>query len=311
MADARERVLITGASSGIGLATAEAFGRRKARVALLARRREGLTLAAKAVSDAGGQPLTAAVDVADREQTVRGVTAAVEQMGGLDVAVVGAGAASYGLFTETSEEDFDETLAVTLAGAIDTIRICLPALEDSGGTLVVIGSVASKVPLPLLAGYSAAKSGLEGFVAALRVELRSAGSAVSLSVVRPGPVDTPFWENVAAQEGRLPPDIPLVYEAGDVAAAIVGCVGREGKIVTVGGAMVLIEGVHALARSLSEAALSLIARTARSSGSPGPGKRAIAEPSGAGRTSAGLLSRPSVAVIIGSGLRSIRRMAGR
>lgn len=303
-----ERVLITGASSGIGLATAAAFARRGARVAMLARSGDGLARGASLVRSAGGEPLTSQADVTDRFALESAVERSSASLGGLDVAVVNAGAAAYGAFAATSADDFDRTLAVTLGGAANTVRCVLPHLERSGGSLVVVGSLADTIPLPLMSAYTAAKHGLRGFVDALGIELRSQGSPVSLSLVSPGPVDTPFWDNVATQEGRLPPRIPGAYFPEDVALAIVRCASADRRAgQTVGGAMLLAGTLHSLLNPLSERVLARVARWARTAGEPGPGGRAIERAAGAGRLRSGLVSRPSLAV---RGLAALERVTG-
>lgn len=291
------RVLVTGASSGIGMATAIEFGRDGASVALLARSRDGLDRAAEAVREAGGTAVVSPADVTDRIALEAAVERAAAELGGLDVAVVNAAAAAYGAFTETAADDFERTLAVTLGGAVDTIRLVLPHLEDSGGSLIVVGSVADTLPLPLLSAYTAAKHGLRGFTDALQIELRSQGSEVSVALVSPGPVDTPFWDNVATQEGRLPPRIPGAYPPEDVARAVLRCVRRRRSGgITVGGAMVAIGVLHSLLNPLSERILAGFAAWARTAGEPGPGARAIDRAAGTGELHTGLASRPSFVI---------------
>ena len=290
-----ERVLITGASSGIGLATSIEFADRGARIALIARDLSGLQSSADQVRAGGGDPLVTPASVTDRVALEVAVERAAAAFGGLDVAVINAAATAYGPFTETNEDDFDRTLAVTLRGAIDTIRLVLPHLERSGGSLVVVGSVADKIPLPLMSAYTAAKHGLRGFIDALQIELRSQGSSVSIALVSPGPVDTPFWDNVATQEGYLPPRMPGAYPPEDVAKAVVRCVERRSSGgTTVGGAMVIIGALHSLLNPISERILSRFAAWARTAGEQGPGTRAIEVPAGKGALRTGLASRPSL-----------------
>ena len=290
-------MLITGASSGIGMASAIEFGRRGAQVALLARGRPGLDRAAEAVETAGGTGLTIPADVTDRVELERAIGLARDAFEGLDVVVVNAGPAAVGAFTETDPDDFDRTIAVTLRGAVDTIRLTLEHLERSGGALVVVGSVADKIPLPLLAAYTAAKQGLRGFVDALQIELRSPRSEVSVALVSPGPVDTPFWDNVATQEGHLPPRLPGAYRPEDVARAIVRCAERRQIAgVTVGGAMVLTGVAHSLLNPLGDRVLARFASWARTAGARGRGRRAIRQPSGSGELHTGLASRRSLLV---------------
>jgi NAD(P)-dependent dehydrogenase (short-subunit alcohol dehydrogenase family) len=287
-------VLVTGASSGIGLATAVEFAGEGSRVALLARSTEGLRRAADAVAEAGGSPLVVPADVTDRGSLSAAIDRTAGDFGGLDVVVVNAGAAAYGAFSETDPDDFDRTLDVTLRGAVDTARAALPHLEATGGALLVVGSVADKIPLPLMSAYTAAKHGLRGFVDALTLELRGEGSSVSVSLVSPGPVDTPFWDNVAAQEGHLPPSIPLAYDPVDVGKAVAECARRRRAGLTVGGSMVVVGAVHSVLNPLSSFALSRLGRWARRAGKPGDGRRAIQRPAGRGELRAGLSTRPSL-----------------
>ncbi|MCD6014494.1 MAG: family NAD(P)-dependent oxidoreductase [Solirubrobacterales bacterium] len=288
-------MLITGASSGIGMATAIEFAERGACVALVARSEHGLDRCSAAVRDAGGEPIVCPADVTDRAAVQAAIDRATAAMGGLDVVVVNAGAAAFGAFTQTAADDFDRTIDATLRGAVDTIREALPHLERTQGSLVVVGSVADAIPLPLMSAYTAAKHGLRGFVDALGIEMRSQDSRVALSLISPGPVDTPFWDNVATQEGHLPPRLPGAYPPEDVAKAIVSCVDRHRSGgMTVGGLMVLAGTVHSLLNPLSERLLAHFAGWARTAGQPGPGARAIHEPAGRGELRTGLASRPSL-----------------
>jgi short-subunit dehydrogenase len=295
------------------MATAIAFAEPGVRLSLLARSPKGLERAARAVEEAGGSALSVVADVRERTALEAGVERAVAAQGPLDVAVVNAGAAAYGSFADTDPEDFDRTVETTLLGAANTVRLVLPHLEDSGGALVVVGSVAGQIPLPMLAAYTAAKHGLRGFVDVLQVELRERGSRVSVSLVSPGPVDTPFWRNVATQDGRLPPDIPGAYPPEDVARAIVDCARNRRRGRTVGGLMVAAELAHSTLRPLSDRALAALAHWARTSGEPGPGGRAIHSAAGAGVLRAGLpAGRPSALIRLFDGAgQAARRLAGR
>jgi NAD(P)-dependent dehydrogenase (short-subunit alcohol dehydrogenase family) len=290
------RALVTGASSGIGAATAHRLAREGADVALLARGEAGLRAVAERVEDAGARAVVVPADVADRAALEQAVERAARDLGGLDVVVVAAAAGAFGRFDELPPEDFDRCVEITLGGAVDTIRAALPHLERSGGTLVVVGSAADTIALALLSPYVAAKAGLDHFVKSLRAELRASGSAVSLSVVRPGAVDSPFWRHLTNPAGLTPPEIPPLtsYSPDAVARAIVACAERPRASVTVGGSTLLLQAVNAVARPVTEAAMTLVGRIARPRASPDPAPDALWEPSGDGTVDGGLRGRPSL-----------------
>jgi NAD(P)-dependent dehydrogenase (short-subunit alcohol dehydrogenase family) len=287
---------VTGASSGIGAATAQLLAREGADVALLARSEEGLSVVARRVQDEGARALTVAADVADREALERAVEHAAQRLGGLDVVVVSAAAAAFGTFRDMPIEDFDRCIAVAFGGAVDTIRAVLPHLERSAGRLVVIGSGADVVPLPLLSPYVAAKHALGGFLRVLDAELRATSSAVTVSEVRPGAVDTPFLRNLTHPDGVTPPLIPplVSYRTEPVARAAVACAISPRRSITVGGAMLVLQLVNALARPLLDRGVTRIARYWLDRLTTDPAPNALWEPSGNGNLSGGQKGRPSV-----------------
>jgi short-subunit dehydrogenase len=275
------RVLITGASSGIGAETARRLARRGDDVVLVARGREGLDKVAKAIRDQGGFAVVETADVTDRDEITRAVDRAAEQLGGLDAVVVNAGAAAYGLFKDTSPEDVERTLAVTFTGAVNTVRAALPHLERTNGTLVATGSVAGKYPQPLLATYSAAKHALRGFIESLRLELRATGSKARVGLVHPGPVDTPFWTNVTPAT-VMPPEFPpqATYSPEQIAKALIRAIDQPSPEHVVGIAM---KAIALVPRPLRDLAMTRIVRTALNHpGDDEPG-RAIHEPAGKGQ----------------------------
>lgn len=280
---AGERVLITGASSGIGLATALAYGRRGARVGLLARGAEGLERAAVMVADAGGRPLVVPADVTDRNGLEAAVAGAIEGLGGVDVAVSAAAALYYGRFSETPAEDFERTIATTLGGAVDFSRTVLPGLAESSGSLVIVGSIVSRMPLPLFAGYVTAKHGLRGFADSLRVELAEEGSPVSVSLVSPGPIDTPLWSNLSSRTGALPASFPGANVPEDVAAAVVSCASSGRRGTTVGGASVALQALSVVAQPLAERLMRALASYSLHHPRTGGDARPFDEPTGKGR----------------------------
>lgn len=291
---AGRRALVTGASSGIGAATARLLAREGADVALLARG-DGLRDVAARVRSEGAQAIELRADVGERAGLEVAIAEAVTRLGGLDIAVVAAAAGAFGRFEEIPPEDFDRCVRVTFGGAVDTIRAVLPHLERSAGTLVVVGSAADTIDLPLLSPYVAAKHALDGFLGSLRAELRATGSSVTVSVVRPGAVDTPFWRHLT-HPGRLsPPQLPQLtaYSTASVAEAVAACAVAPRRSVTVGGATVLLELAQVVARPALERAMALVARAARAHAAPDDAPQGLWEPSGDGSIGGGLRGRRS------------------
>ena len=291
-----QRALVTGASSGIGAATAQLLAREGADVALLARGETGLLRVAARVQEEGRQALVLRADVADRGALEASIAEAIRQLGGLDVVVVAAAVGAFGRFDEIPPEDFDRCVRVSLGGAVDTIRAVLPELERTAGRLVVVGSAVDAIELPLLSPYVAAKHGLHGFLNSLRADLRSVGSAVVVSEVRPGAVDTPFWLHLTHRAGLVPPAIPplTTYTAESVARAVVACAIAPRRAVTVGGSTLLLSFAERHARPLMERALALAGRLARARAHTDPAPHGLWEPSGEGKLGGSLHGRPSM-----------------
>jgi short-subunit dehydrogenase len=291
-----QRALVTGASSGIGAATAQLLAREGADVALLARGETGLLRVAARVQEEGGQALVLRADVADRPALEASIAEAIRQLGGLDVVVVAAAAGAFGRFDEIPPQDFDRCVRVTLGGAVDTIRAVLPELERTAGRLVVVGSAVDEIELPLLSPYVAAKNGLHGFLNSLRADLRSKGSQVSVAEVRPGAVDTPFWLHLTHRAGLMPPRIPALttYTAASVARAVVACAIAPRRSVTVGGSTLVLSFAERHARPLMERALAVAGRFARARAKPDDTASGLWEPSGEGMLDGHLHGRPSL-----------------
>lgn len=234
---AGQRVLVTGGSSGIGLAVAEALAQEGAEVALLARNELGLAAAKRKLAEYGAEAVTITADVSDREALGAAVEEAVAQLGGLDVLVTSAASLAFGRFTETDPEDFEATVETVLGGTVNTIREALPHLERSRGAIVAVGSIAGRMPLPGMSAYTASKHGLAGFLDTIRIELEEGGSSVTLSLVNPGAVDTPLWDNLESSTGLLPPEppFPAVYSPESVAEAVLTVIRHPRDELTAGG----------------------------------------------------------------------------
>jgi NAD(P)-dependent dehydrogenase (short-subunit alcohol dehydrogenase family)/uncharacterized protein YndB with AHSA1/START domain len=308
---AGRKALITGGSSGIGLATAELLAAEGARVTLLARGEEGLRAAEERLRLGGAEEVwTVAADVTDRDALSAAVGRASSEMGGLDLLVCSAAAIAFGRFAEVSPGDFDATIETVFGGTIEAIRLALPELERNGGSIVVVGSIAGRMPLPTLSAYTAAKHAVRGFVEALRIELAEAGSPVAVSLVSPGPIDTPLWSNLESASGLLPPVPPDLYSPGEVAEAIAAVVQRPRAETIVGGLAALQVAAYENLRRPTEWALKGLARLALGGGDRPAGVGALRGPSGGGRTEGGFGGRASLAVAARGALERARRAVG-
>ena len=282
------RVLITGASSGIGAAAAEAFAAEGAHVALLARSREGLEAVAARIRGGGSPAHVVVADVSDRAQVEAGVQAATAALGGLDVLVLNAAAMVFGRFWEVDADAFDRTIAISFGGAVDTTRAALPHLvADGGGAIVATGSIMARVPLPTFSSYTAAKHALRGFLNTLRIELRAAGIPVNVSMVHPGAVDSPLWDHVSTRTGHLPRRPPDHYAPEAIAAALVACAISGRKEFTVGGEGRAIEVLHTFARPVAERVLEVVDRFYRSGRRPPPATGLLEGATGTGAVCGG------------------------
>jgi short-subunit dehydrogenase len=289
-----KRVIITGASSGIGLSAAREFAREGADVALLARSEQGLEYAAAQVREHGGTAHVIPVDLIDREAAEHAVAEAIDRLDGLDVLVTNAAASAYGSFKDLPAEDFDRSVQATFNSAVYVIRAALDELEASGGVIVANVSTAARTGIPDQSPYSAAKHALRGFLSALRVELRSQQSPVSVAMVHPSPIDTPFWRHATSAIGVQPKPLRSTYAPDVVAAALVEAAVNPRAEVTVGASGLLMNLLSAVARPLSDAALATYGILGQRSDEPAAQPGSVHEASGHGQETGGYGGRGSV-----------------
>jgi NAD(P)-dependent dehydrogenase (short-subunit alcohol dehydrogenase family) len=283
-----KRVLITGASSGIGAAAAQAFAVEGAHLALLARSRPGLEAVAARARSEGADAHVIVADVADRARVEAAVDEAATALGGLDIVVLNAAAMVFGRFWEVDAEAFDRTMDISFRGAVDTTRAALPHLRaGAGGSIVATGSIMARVPLPTFSSYTASKHALRGFLNTLRVELRSAGIPVMVSMVHPGAVDSPLWDHVSTRTGHLPSRPPDHYSPETIADALVTCAITGRKEFTVGGQGRSLELLHAFARPVAERLLVGVDRFYRAGRRPPPATGLIEGATGTGAVGGG------------------------
>ncbi len=196
------RILITGASQGIGRALAEAAARRGARVLAAARSAELLDELARHVHSSGGILETVVADVTDPEGRKAMVEAAQQHFHGLDVLINNAGIGATGHFAEAGPERLRQIMEVNFFGVTEMTRVCLPLLmQGKTPAIVNISSIAAKRGIPARSEYSASKFAVDGFSQALRAEMVRFG--IDVLVVNPGLTQTNFSKNMIEQKARV------------------------------------------------------------------------------------------------------------
>ncbi len=180
--------LVTGASSGIGRATAVAFGREGVRVALVARSRERLEETARRVREEGGEALVLPTDVTVPEQAEKAVQATVEHWGGIDVLVNAAGIIASGTIENTTLEEWDQMFNINTRAVFYLMHLCVPYLVQRKGNIVNVSSVTGLRAFPNVLAYCASKAAVDHLTRAAALELAPKG--VRVNAVNPGVVVT-------------------------------------------------------------------------------------------------------------------------
>jgi short-subunit dehydrogenase len=189
-------IVITGASSGIGLATALMAAERGAKVVLSARSDEVLDDVVRDIAQRGGQAFAVHADVRDATQLEALAAAASAHFGRIDTWVNNAGVAIYGRLDEVADEDSRKLFDTNFWGVVYGSRVALRYLKKSGGALINVGSEVSDAFVPLLGMYSASKHAVKGYTDALRVEIQDVDKAeVAITLIQPTATDTPFAEH--------------------------------------------------------------------------------------------------------------------
>ncbi|MEU5201560.1 SDR family oxidoreductase [Streptomyces pseudogriseolus] len=217
----RQTVVVTGASAGIGRATATMFAARGARVALLARGRAGLDAAAADVRAAGGQALPLVTDMAEWEQVEDAARRVEEEFGPVDVWVNNAFTAAFGKFTDVPPEEFLQATRSTYLGYVHGTRAALERMvpRDSGA-VVQVGSALAYRGIPLQSAYCGAKHAIQGFTESVRCELLHDKSRVRVTMVQMPAVNTPQFTWLRTHLPRHAQPVPPIYQPEMAARAV-------------------------------------------------------------------------------------------
>ena len=223
-------VVITGASSGVGLCTARLAAARGARVVLVARSGDVLYQAARDIDAAGGRSIAVPADVASREQLEAAAQEAVQAFGRIDTWINNAGVSIYGRLDTVTEDDSQRLFATNFWGVVNGSLVALPYLEKQGGALINVGSAAAEAPWPLQGMYACSKLAVQSFTDTLRVEVEEIDrSPVRITLIQPSAVNTPHAEHAANYLGRRPMRPTAMLDPIDVADAVLRAATEGGR----------------------------------------------------------------------------------
>lgn len=239
-----QTIVITGASSGIGLVTARMAAQRGARLVLAARAEDALRRLTEEIRAAGGEAIYVVADVGSEQEVNRIAVAAKQHFGGFDTWINNAGVSIYGNLLDISNEDHRRLFETNFWGVVYGSQVAARHLRGRGGAIINVGSTLSDRAIPVQGMYSASKHAVKGFTDALRMELEAEGAPVSVTLIKPSGIDTPYTQH-AKNYMESEPTVPApVYAPDTVAETILHCceqpvrdlfVGAGGKALSASG----------------------------------------------------------------------------
>jgi short-subunit dehydrogenase len=275
-------IVITGASSGIGLATARLAAKKGAKVVVAARSGDALRELANEIDVQGGRAAPVTADVRNQEDVREIARVAISEFGGFDTWINDAGVSIYGRLTEIPVEEMRELFETNFWGEVYGSLEAVDHLRDKGGALINIGSTVSDRAIPLQGIYSASKHAIKGFTTALRMELEKDDVPISVTLVKPGSINTPFTHHAENEMDAEPSIPPPVYDPSVAAEAILHCAETPVRDIFVGGGgkALSVFGYHA-PRLTDKAMEAFVFAASKRRIPPLPGDRnGLVEPTG-------------------------------
>lgn len=228
-------LVITGATSGVGLVTARMAARAGARVFMIARNAEALTRVCEEIWAVGADAAWAVADVGDPDQVRAAAQEAISRFGGFDAWINVAGVAIYAPLLETPLDEHERLFRTNYWGVVNAAAAAIPHLKQHGGAFITVGSVVSDLGTPLLGAYAASKHAVKGFVDSLRIEMLAERAPVCVTLIKPSGVGTPLAEHARNHMGAAARVPPPAYAPELVAEAILHAVRNRRREIVVGG----------------------------------------------------------------------------
>ena len=249
---AEQTIVITGATSGIGLVTTRMAANQGARLVLAARGEDALRELRDELRLAGGAAEFVVTDVGDPDQVRHLAEVAIEKFGGFDTWVNNAGVSIYGKFSEVAIEDQRQLFETNYWGLVYGSLAAADHLRHRGGALINVGSALSDRALPIQGSYCASKHAVKGFTDAFRMELEHDGAPISVTLIKPSSIDTPYRQHAKNYLEVEPKNPPPVYAPQPVAEAILYAAENPMRDVYVGGAGKALSIASFIAPSLTD-----------------------------------------------------------
>ena len=218
-----QTIVIMGASSGIGLATAREAARRGARLVLMARSEDALLELQNEMDEVGAQVVVVCGDVGNLQDVRRAALMAVESFGGFDTWINIAGVSIFGELMKVPLEDHRKLFETNYWGVVHGSQVAVEHLRNEGGALITVGSVVSDRAIPLQGSYSASKAAVKGYTDALRMELEHERLPISVTLIQPASINTGFPGHAKNYMDKEPRLAPPVYAPQLVAESILQC----------------------------------------------------------------------------------------
>lgn len=282
-------IVITGASSGIGLATARLAAARGARLCLAARNEDALREITRDLNARYGEGccVYCAADVSKEEDHRRIAQAAIDAFGRIDTYVNNAGISIYGRMQQVPMADQRRLFEINFWGVVHGSRVAVEHLGARGGALINIGSAFAERAAPLQGMYSASKHAVKGFTDALRMEIEEQGLPIAVTLINPSAIDTPYREHAGNHMGTEPLNPPPVYSAQVVARAILHCAQHPTRDLIVGSAGRFITMLGHQLPAFTDWAMKKLLFRMQKSGRPPRGGDALYQPGRGGSEEGG------------------------